>query len=225
MSQTRIILNFHGIGVPYDGVDSSERRYWISEEFFSQILDLVDRSANANSVIFTFDDGNRSDLAIAAQQLKNRGRVGSFFVLTGRLESPHSLSASDLRTLTEMGMEVGLHGRNHVDWRTIDQAALNEEIPVARKTIEEIIGKRVESVGVPFGAYNRAVIQYLKSQGFATIYTSDGGPARAGSRIQNRTSIRDDMGIDDVARILSNQYSFKQRLRRMVSTTMKRYFA
>ncbi len=218
MNESAIILNFHGIGTPHEGVDPTERPYWISPEFFRRILD---HAAKWPQVGFTFDDGNSSDVPAAAM-LEERGLRGAFFVLAGRFGLAHYLTREDCRALREAGHEVGLHGRHHVDWRQLDDTALADETERARTEVETAAGGPVESVGIPFGAYNRRVIAHLRRTGFHRIYTSDGGLAGRGD-IRNRTSIRADMTLDQVAAILAGREPASARLRRLASTFVRRH--
>lgn len=223
MIDKEIILNFHGIGKPHAQVGPDEIPYWIGEDFFDDILVLAKSHRNSRMVVFTFDDGNRSDLTIAAERLQSRGLTGKFYVLASRLGSPHYLSRDDARCLCEAGMEIGLHGRDHVDWRTVAPARLADETIAAKQEISAAIGRAVDSVAIPFGAYNARVIRHLRACQFERIYTSDGGVASARNQIRNRTSIRSNMGIADVLAILDEHEATTTRARRLVSTTLRRY--
>ena len=223
MAAAITILNFHGIGDAHSGVAADERPYWVSLARFGDILDLADCHPRAPDIRFTFDDGNASDLAIAAPALAARGRTGAFYVLAGRFDDPHYLSRADCRTLVAMGMEVGLHGRDHIDWRKLDDAALASEVDAARAEIAAVSGQPVTGVGIPFGGYDKRVMRLLKARGFATIRTSDGGGARDGARIQNRTSIRSDMPLERIAALLDGHEPVMSRLRRSASTTLRRH--
>lgn len=220
---SEIILNFHGIGTPHAGVDEGERPYWISEARFAEVLDLVDRHPARSRVIYTFDDGNRSDIEIALPALQARGRRASFFVLAGRFGHANYLSRGDCRELVAQGMTVGLHGRHHVDWRSLDRAAFADETIAAREEVAAASGQPVQAVGIPFGNYNRRVIARLKAQGFGPIYTSDSGLAKAGTRIQGRTSLRSDMADARILALLDGREAIKPRLRRAVSTFLRRH--
>ena len=223
MNQTESILNFHGIGSPHSGIEAAERPYWISELFFQQILNLVDREGYRRRVLWTFDDGNASDLSIAAPRLAAASQKGTFFILTGRFDNPHYLSPAQTRGLADMGMEIGLHGRDHVDWRTVSVDLLNVETIGARGVLAQELGRPVTEVAIPFGTYNRRVISHLKACGFNRIYTSDHGPAAAGETVRNRTSVRADMTLEDVRNILDNNVSVPTRARRWLSRTLRRY--
>lgn len=217
-----IILNFHGIGEPHSGVDGDERRYWVSEALFDRIVALADRRRDV-AVGFTFDDGNVSDLQIAAPRLAQSGRTGIFFVLTGRIGIPHYLSDAEIAALRDGGMQVGLHGADHVDWRKCDAATLAHETEAARQRLAAGLGRPVEQVAIPFGAYNSRVIRHLKRLGFARIHTSDGGWTDTRKRIAARTSIRSDMTPDQVEAILDRREPAAKRGRRWLSTRLRRY--
>lgn len=219
----KMILNFHGIGTPHAGVDASERPYWVSEKQFVDIVAMVERRPDAADILWTFDDGNRSDLDIGAPALAERGRSGVFFMLTGRFDDPNYLDQDQTRQLIAMGMAVGLHGRDHVDWRQIDAAQLDAETIDARNILRDVIGQPVDQVAIPFGAYNRKIISHLVKCGFSKINTSDGGPSRSNERILSRTSIRGDMSLERVAELIEDRVPTRRKLRRRASTFVRRH--
>lgn len=219
MTEHRVILNFHGIGTPHPGIAADEQPYWISENFFREIIELA---SARQDIGLTFDDGNASDLLVAAPLLAARGIRGEFFVLTGRLGQPCYLSLADCWALLAMGHSVGLHGRDHLNWRALDGRGFDRETGVARQELANGLGVPVDTVGIPFGAYDRKVIARLRAAGFKRIYTSDGGIAGRGT-VRSRTSIRADMALDDVAAILAAREPLKRRVRRRISTFLRRH--
>ncbi|MFZ7094486.1 polysaccharide deacetylase family protein [Primorskyibacter sp. 2E233] len=220
------ILNFHGIGTPHDGVDSSEARYWISAERFCSVLNRVAaQREHGRRILLTFDDGNRSDIDIGVPELRARGLNAHFFMLTGRCDNPHYLSAEDMRALATGEMRVGLHGRDHLDWRRLDPPALDVDIRDAQITLAEIIGQPVKSVAIPFGGYNRRVVKYLKALGFAEIYTSDGSHTSDRHRLRHRLSIRKDMTDAEVDTFLEGvEDNWRPRLIRGAKSFLKEHF-
>ncbi|MEM7546724.1 MAG: polysaccharide deacetylase family protein [Pseudomonadota bacterium] len=218
------ILNFHGIGVPHDGVPADEVPYWVSADKFRTVLDQIKQfEAQGGQALITFDDGNRSDLEIASPELKLRNMTGHFFILTGRFGDPRYLSPVDLLRLQESGMAIGLHGRDHVDWRKLDTAGLAAETIDARHRLGEIVGQRIDTVGIPFGAYNRRVIEHLKQAGFQEIYTSDGGYASRRRVVRHRTSVRSDMSDSQIAGVLNGRESVVAKTRRGLKAWLKEH--
>ncbi len=221
---SRIILNFHGIGTPHDGVPEDERPYWLTEEAFQRIVTRVAELSRAgHDIAMTFDDGNRSDLDIAAPRLEEAGLTGAFYILTGRIGATHYLSADDIRALATRGHDIGLHGVNHVDWRTIAPSDFEAETVTARRDLAEVLGAPITTVSIPFGAYNRSVLTRLRGEGYAAIYTSDRGPAETSGPVISRNTIRSDMTEADIDAVLMGRESFKTRLRRMAGIARRRY--
>lgn len=220
---SEIILNFHGIGEPHGGIDDAERPYWISEARFVEMLDQIESHPARGRVRITFDDGKRSDITIAMPLLQERGYCGEFFILTGRFDDSDYVSREDCRALVAGGMVVGLHGRHHVNWRALDREGFADETVAARAELEAVIGQPVRSVAIPYGRYNRGVIARLTAQGFDTIYTTDGGESAAGQRVRNRTTLRSDTTDQRFARLLDGIEPLKPRLRRAVSTFLRRH--
>lgn len=218
----QMILNFHGIGEPSACIDDSERPYWISEQRFNEIILLAASRKDASAIRWTFDDGNRSDFDIAAPTLALHGFTGTFFLLTGRLDDPDYLGATEARAMLAMGMKIGLHGRDHVDWRTISQTQLEDETVASRRQLAEEIGREVDEVAIPFGAYNRRIMTHLKRCAFARINTSDGGFSSAGQQIWSRTSIRNDMTLNWISQLMDDRLPPLRKLKRQVSSFLRR---
>ena len=190
-----LIINFHGIGTPHPTVAAEERCYWWKLEAFTLLLDRVAaRPADANpKVLLTFDDGNESDATLVLPELLRRGLTASFFVCAGRVGRRNYLDHLMMRDLTASGMVIGSHGMHHVDWCALPEAALDNEIGVARRKLEDVIQQPVRAVAIPFGSYNRRVLKRLKAEPLECIFTSDRGHARLGSRMKPRQTVLADM--------------------------------
>jgi peptidoglycan/xylan/chitin deacetylase (PgdA/CDA1 family) len=175
----RLVLNFHGVGAAPSSVPAAEVPYSCPADAFCAMLDeVMELSAGTStSIEITFDDGNLSDATVALPALLARGLTASFFVCAGRIGQSGFVDAAALRELLAAGMSVGSHGWNHVDWRRADDKTLAQETQGALDEISAVIGHRVDEVGVPFGSYDRRVLNQLRRTGVRTVYTSDGGRA------------------------------------------------
>lgn len=216
-----IALNFHGIGEPHAGVPADERRYWLTVESFRRIIERVVNEHGPENFAFTFDDGNESD-RLAADMLARFGLRGRFFLLTGRFAQRHYCSREDAKQLFAQGMIVGLHGRDHRDWKTLEKADLEQETVIARAELAEVIGAPIAEVAIPFGSYDCRVMKWLKRQGFARIHTSDRGKCDPHSLIWNRNTLRSDMSDAELGSILSGHEPVWQRIHRPIVTHLKR---
>jgi peptidoglycan/xylan/chitin deacetylase (PgdA/CDA1 family) len=217
----RRIINFHGIGELAQARERGEADYWLGRDRFCQVLDQIAGHPDRALLSITFDDGNISDLLLAAPQLKQRGLDAEFFVLTGRIGQPGSLGADEIRALMAMGMRIGSHGTDHRDWSRLPAKELDSELKVSRKILEEICGCPVRSAAIPFGRYNATVLSTLRSAGYETAYSSDKGTADAAAFVKPRTSIRHDTTDRMLGQILSGELPALARLRRAVGMAMK----
>lgn len=215
--QRLINLTFHGVGAPGRALDPGEDTAWLSVERFSAALDAV---AGRSDVRITFDDGNASDLELALPALQARGLDATFFVVAGRLGAPRFLSADDVRTLADAGMEIGCHGMRHQPWPGLDDPTLRQELVEARREIAAAAGRPVTTAACPFGAYGRSSLRALRREGYERVYTSDRGAARAGDWLQARSTIHES---DVVATVLHPTSSSSATVMRRVKLTVKRW--
>ncbi|WP_433306515.1 polysaccharide deacetylase family protein [Actinoplanes sp. CA-030573] len=184
-----INICFHGIGTPRREMEPGEDRYWISEELFHAVLDEI---RTWPEVRISFDDGNTSDVEIGLPALLERGLTADFFVLASRLESAGSLDEKAVRQLHEAGMTIGTHGMWHRPWRGMDADTREAELVTARERLAEVAGVPVDTAACPLGRYDRELVGHMKRLGYTRVYTSDRRPARAGSWLQPRYSLRRD---------------------------------
>lgn len=208
MQQRTINLTFHGIGTADRQLDAGEADVWVSRERFDAILDSV---ADRPEVRITFDDGNASDVAHALPALRERGMTGIFFVVAGRLGAPGFLDESGVRELAEHGMTIGCHGMRHRPWRTLDGAALDEELVGAKQLLQAAAGHPVTQAACPFGSYDRRVLRALRRSAYGYVYTSDRGAARRGDWIQARNTVRRDDDAASLDRVLAARDSLGRR--------------
>jgi len=194
-------LCFHGIGTCSREREPGEARYWVGTDMFRRVLDEV---VGRDHVRLSFDDGNRSDLEIAAPELTERGLHADFFALAGRLDDPASLAAEDLVYLRHLGMGIGSHGWNHVPWRGLSAAGEQRELVAARHALAAASGGPVDSAALPLGRYDRRSLASLRQQGYQTVYSSDRIPTRAGAWLQARYSVTSADTVESVQRIINH---------------------
>ncbi|BCH27563.1 glycosyl transferase [Mesorhizobium sp. L-8-10] len=218
------VLNFHGIGTPGRPLDPGEGDYWISADRFRSVLDRIADHPQRDCLSLTFDDGNLSDLSIAAPELERRGLGARFFVLTGRIGRSGSLGRGDIGSLIDGGMCIGSHGVAHRDWAGVSHGELQEELNQSKAVLEDICGEPVRSAAIPFGRYNAGVLAALRAAGYKEAYSSDGGVMDTTAFVRPRTSIRRDTTDEKVDRILAGHLAPARLLRRTVAMSVKRWF-
>lgn len=218
----KVGLIFHGIGTPGRDLEPGEAPYWVSVAQFEAVLDRIAALSDPGRIRISFDDGNASDHDIALPRLLARGLSADVFVLSGRLGRPGSLDAAQVRALQAAGMTIGSHGIAHLNWRSLDDAALDEELTGSRRALEAVCGRPVTTAGIPFGSYDARVLRALRRAGYTAAFSSDRGDMDPNGFLRPRSSITGAMTLHDVETILSGHLPLAARLRRAVGMTRKR---
>jgi peptidoglycan/xylan/chitin deacetylase (PgdA/CDA1 family) len=219
-----LILCLHGIGRPYDGVTARESIFWVTRQAFTTLLEniVATRATVDIPALITFDDGNASDATTALPELFKRGLKAAFFICAGRIGSPHYLDRAALADLVAAGMEIGTHGKDHRNWRGLDDTTLDAELGDARRRIEDVCGVVVTKAAIPFGSYDRRLLRRLRRERFECVYTSDRGLARSEAWLKPRDTMDSTWLEADMRRVLTAKPSLKARLRRNVAMLYKR---
>ncbi|GAA3110370.1 polysaccharide deacetylase family protein [Streptosporangium carneum] len=217
-----INICFHGVGEPpaVHDLEEGAEDYFVSVDLFRRVLDEV---AQRDDVRLSFDDGFASDVSIALPELLSRGLTAEFFPIAGRLGTPVSVSADEVRALADAGMAVGSHGMHHRDWRERDPRERQGELVEARTIIAEAAGRPVSSAACPFGSYDKASLAALRAHGYTRVYTSDRRRAASGSWLQARYSVTRADTLDSVRREILADPSPPARLRAAVMARYKRW--
>ncbi|MCU1686025.1 MAG: glycosyl transferase family protein [Amycolatopsis sp.] len=211
MSSTVVNLTVHGIGRPRRALDPGENESWVTVEQFERVLDAV---AERDDVNLTFDDGNSSDVEIALPRLVERGLTAEFFPLAGGLGERGRVDRDGVRALADAGMAIGSHGWAHRDWRRLGEAGFAQELTEASSLLADAGGAPVERVALPFGFYDRRVLERLRMAGVVRAYSNDGSLAREGDWLQSRTSLPCDLDRDWVDIVVAGKGMYRQVARR-----------
>lgn len=106
---------------------------------------------------FTFDDGTKDHLRIAAPELEKHLWRGTFFINTRSNDRPAAslLSRKEILELARRGHEIGAHTMTH---RSLDALEAKKDYPSTAwelaeniKSLEDITGKTVRTYTAPFG--------------------------------------------------------------------------
>lgn len=214
-----VTLTVHGIGTPDRAMEPGEEDVWVSVRQFEDVLDAV---AGRGDVRITFDDANASDLEIGLPHLVKRGLTAQFFLPAGLLGQPGRLDEDGVRELLACGMTLGSHGWAHIDWRALTAGQVPQEMSKASRVLGELAGDAVTEVSVPFGSYDRHVLQRLRDAGATRVYTSDTGRARPDAWLHARTSLRSSIDAGWIDQVLDGEPSLPRRARNLAARTVKR---
>lgn len=191
-----------------------EELYCLAPQKFEEILDVASKAASRPFI--TFDDGYASDVEVALPALIKTGLAAAFFIPTDHIGRPGFCSEEDLRTLHRAGMEIGSHGTAHVRWTEVPTDALYRDVGRSLEILSGIVGNRIDTVAIPFGAYDNRVLEVLRRHSIRRVYTSDGA-AKSDGWMVPRITIRKDTPLNDIARWVNTGYSRSERVRKAIS--------
>jgi peptidoglycan/xylan/chitin deacetylase (PgdA/CDA1 family) len=132
-------------------------------------------------IIISVDDGYVDDIRTILPDLERWHMVATFFVITGRMDEPGFLSASQIRELDRAGMDVGDHTAHHVELPALDARELRAETAGSRAALDRVLGHPVYYFAYPFGAYNGTVVDAVRAAGFTMAYTTAAGTTESTS--------------------------------------------
>ena len=146
-------------------------------------------------IILTFDDGYVDAFTFALPILQKHGFAGTFFILSGPAdrngEGGH-LNWAQITAMSQAGMDMELHSREHDDLRNRPNDFLVYQIAGGRDSLEARTGQPVRWFSYPSGRYDAAVVRVLQSAGFVGAVTT----------LQGRTQMAS--GLFDLQRIRIN---------------------
>ena len=237
------ILMYHSIGADNatEVPDGWSRFHTVPYSSFCSQLDLMVRRglhsispANLNRageienpIAITFDDGHLSDV-IAAETLKSRGLQAIFFVTWANIGRRHYLSANDVNTLDRLGFKLGSHGMTHVNLTDQSPDDMRRQLADSKSRLEDLIGKAVSDVAVPYGRYNDQLIETAMALGYRRIMTSDFACANLGSStVLPRMGITSETSLQDFDQMLTARPFdlARQRIRLGINRRLKNIFS
>jgi peptidoglycan/xylan/chitin deacetylase (PgdA/CDA1 family) len=145
----------------------------------------VGRPLPEKPVVLTFDDGYKDAYTHAWPALEEYGFVGEFFVLAtpSHYEAAHYVTWNDLREMSDAGMSIQGHGRDHYDLRGRSYEFLVFQILGIKEAVEAHTDRPVTFFCYPSGKYDESVVSVVESAGYLGGVTTEWGVTQ---RLENR---------------------------------------
>lgn len=189
------ILAYHHVGPKLAGTFANltlppfqfrEQMAWLAEHGWTAISlsqAFARRNLPRKPVVLTFDDAYRDLCAHALPVLSQHGFAATIFVPSGHIggtnawdaaatRTPHRImTAEEIREAARSGVEIGSHGRMHLDLTQAGDAELDDELQGSKTDLERLIGSAITSFAYPYGRVNDAVAKRVRDlfQRAATI--------------------------------------------------------
>ncbi len=162
-----------------------------------------------NPIALTFDDGYRDAHEVVFPRLLEYGFPATFFVLAtpAHQESAAYLTWAQMREMSDAGMDIQAHGRDHVDLRGRSYDFLVYQILGIKEAIEYHTDRAPRFFCYPSGRWDADVVDVLASAGYWGAVTTEWGKmhTRAGLFTMPRLRVRGGMTLDDFAAIVEGQ--------------------
>ena len=128
------------------------------------------------TVCITADDGFYNFYKYGFPVLKRYNLKAVIFMPTDKIGRPGRLGWKELREMSDSGLViVESHTRSH-PWLptvSVDESKLNDELAGSKNILEKGLGKKVEYVCYPNGAFNDQVKEAAKKAGYKGAFTTN----------------------------------------------------
>ena len=158
---------------------------------------LSSSGSEGGRIVLSFDDGYAHLVDFLPELISGYGGSPILFVPTAwigrtnswdyshRLCPAQHLDLIQIKELASQGIEIGSHGRGHVDLTGLSERDLRYELESSRGDLEDILGRAVTSISYPFGRFNDTVTETAAAAGYREGYsmrfpTSYDGPLSRG---------------------------------------------
>jgi peptidoglycan/xylan/chitin deacetylase (PgdA/CDA1 family) len=194
------ILMYHYVSELPPDADVYRRDLTVSPEAFEAQLEYLDKAGYhpmtladlylyltegyplpEKPIVLTFDDGYRDAYEVVFPRLLDHGFPGTFFVLAtpAHYESEAYLTWAQMKEMSDAGMAIEAHGRDHVDLRNRSWDFLVYQILGIREAIEYHTGRTPHFFCYPSGQRDANVIRVLESTGYQAAVTTEWGQTYA----------------------------------------------
>ncbi len=168
------------------------------------IVSINDWSKNhRGDLALSFDDGHLSDFEIVFPLLMEFDVFATFFIVPEFVGQKGYMTWSQIKEMSDSGMEIGSHSRSHLYLTTLPENELFEELKKSKTIIEENIGKEVRSFAYPYGDCSKKTYNFAIGVGYKNICNSKPGLCKPRVSTLNRNSVHSNITIDEIGRLLN----------------------
>lgn len=168
---------------------------WLAEHFelvsLSEVQNRLRTKNTRPTACITFDDGYAENCDRALPFLLERKIPCTYFVnsyfIKEQVPFPHDIArghrllpntVSQLRTMAELGIDIGAHTRTHADMGKLrDPARIQAEISGGGQELEQMLGRRVAHFAFPYGLprnMSAAAFRAAREHGYDSVSSAYG---------------------------------------------------
>ncbi|WP_320164980.1 polysaccharide deacetylase family protein [uncultured Trichococcus sp.] len=130
----------------------------------------IAEDGNTQVALLTFDDAPQQPNSYTveiAETVKSKDANAIFFVMGQFLSNEQA--REDIKTVYDMGFEIGNHSYSHPDFQSLTYDEQLEEIKSTNDLIEEITGERPRFLRAPYGQYNEDTLAIAAAEGMTIM--------------------------------------------------------
>ena len=124
------------------------------------------------AIALTFDDGYLDAYTTALPTLQRFGFTATFYIVNNFVGNGPYMSWQQIKSLHDLGMEIGAHTLDHRDLTKISLDDARHEIIDSKAGIEAQLGITVTSFCYPSGRLNDQVVAIVREAGYANATTT-----------------------------------------------------
>lgn len=176
------VLIYHSISSPPEAMpsdmDISPARFeqqlrWLSRwRQVVPLLETLSQRSKRRHLAITFDDGFRDNLTAALPLLEKFGLPMTLFVAAGFIDQEGYLSEEELREISMHPLiTIGAHGFWHRHFNRLTRDDARFELIESRRTLEGVIGRKVDLMAWPFGECNDQLERLCAECGYKAAWS------------------------------------------------------
>ncbi len=213
------ILNYHDV---HTDNAKALNRYGISESNFIAHIHLIQslnipivsindfingNATNSLSVAFTFDDGLMSQYNTAVPILR-RYNIPACFYITTAYKGEIFMQSKELHHIVEWGFDMGSHSQTHTRFTRLNLKDIVNEVAESKEYLEQITGKEIDKLSLPFGSYNNQILEVIFQQGITSVYTTEAmsNLKTNGTKLFHRFNMKQNTTCAELQRMLKDDW-------------------
>lgn len=148
---------------------------WIREHGYTSVtldtaVEILQGKVTApdKPIVITFDDNHLSQYEHAVPAMEQNGFIGTFYLVSNRLDKPTFMTRDQVRDLAQRGMDIQSHSVTHSTLSTLGLKALQRELTESKRVLEELTGLPIRHIAYPSVGHNAQVRTQAKAAGYVT---------------------------------------------------------
>ena len=133
------------------------------------------RGLPSRPIVLTFDDGYVDFFTAALPILRSHDFTAVSYVVSGFVDQPRYMSASQVLAAQDAGIEIGSHTVGHVDLTRQSVAGLLNQVSASKAALEALLGRPVVSFCYPSGRFGSREAAAVAAAGYQDATTTVSG--------------------------------------------------